>query len=780
MRAAAGRLGIAFVVVAITASFFLVTLVVGASVWFDFRLTRLLYDALAIGGVLAWLGVALVRREWLPASRLSLAIAAILGAFLLATLASRNPRLSAQMTVYVLLLVELYLLLVALMRRQRYRQQIERTAILLAFLACVLYLVQVTQAWSQWWSTVGRLTVPPLRPGYLGLSVGPNPLATLVMLLGAFGLASGQLRGRRGRAASVVMLVLVATVVVLTGSRGAWIGAVAGLGATALVGLLFLPGLRSGLGGFMRSRTGRIALVVASVALVVAIVYAGVSGRLTLFDYGYRESFAAASLGMFLASPLVGMGPALWPILRSSFTTPGQLDAYFPHAHDIYLQALAEFGIVGIAAGAVVLVLLARLVTAGLRSADPTWQKVGLAAVFSVVLLGAQQLVDMLMNVPALLLAMALPVAWLDARSLGEAGRLGAADRKVPGMGNVGGAAVGRGVAVGMVLITIASGVALVRSEMVATTARQGVNAANVGDWSAAAARLLDAAATDPDMPAFAYSAGIAAANDGDLATAARLLARSAAADDYPIAWLDLAAVRWRSGDVQGARDALDRAERLGQQRVAIALAAGWLRAQLGDHDLAKEDLAVAVQIEPGLLEDPFWGASEELSALRDEVEASVQSQIAQSLADRSSLPSVFRLALLSGHERAAEDAVSLMSPADQSTYGQILAAWQGQEEAQEALLARAQEDPGDTELIGWARTVAAIHGRADLVRRYDTWLWLANAPALNSPLVRVTFDATQSQTQVGLEHYDSLYRRPLPNAQIVLGLPQLEYQDHP
>ncbi len=42
----------------------------------------------------------------------------------------------------------------------------------------------------------------------------------------------------------------------------------------------------------------------------------------------------------------------------------------------------------------------------------------GYAALFGVVLLAGQQYADMLMNVPAVLLAIALPIAWLDAMSL--------------------------------------------------------------------------------------------------------------------------------------------------------------------------------------------------------------------------------------------------------------------------------------------------------------------------------------------------------------------------
>jgi len=183
-------------------------------------------------------------------------MAACLAAFVIATITSRVPRLSVEMLGYAVLLAELYLLLVALMRRPRFRAHFERLAIVLCLLVCVLYLLQVLQAWQLWWGAVGHLTIPLLRPGYLGLSLSPNPIATLVLLLGAFGLATGRLRGRAGRAVSVALLVLVAATTVITGSRGAWIGAGAALFVCVLAALIMAPTARGRAATFVRTRLG--------------------------------------------------------------------------------------------------------------------------------------------------------------------------------------------------------------------------------------------------------------------------------------------------------------------------------------------------------------------------------------------------------------------------------------------------------------------------------------------------------------------------------------------
>ncbi len=147
----------------------------------------------------------------------------------------------------------------------------------------------------------------------------------------------------------------------------------------------------------------------------------------------------------------------------------------------------------------------------------------------------------------------------------------------------------------GVAALTVVVGAGLFRIRAIAWGGDQSVQAADAGRWAEAVARARDAAVDDPSVPAYWFAAGVAAANAGDLATAADALERSATADDYPYAWLDLAAVRWRLGDTIGARSALARAERLGLQRAPVAVGAGWLRWQLGDQTEAINDYAAAV-----------------------------------------------------------------------------------------------------------------------------------------------------------------------------------------
>src|SRR6185369_1035049 len=93
---------------------------------------------------------------------------------------------------------------------------------------------------------------------------------------------------------------------------------------------------------------------------------------------------------------------------------PGN-DYTIPHAHDIYVQTLAETGIVGALAGFVVLVVIARLLVRTVRSGDQPRVLMGWAAVFALTYFAGHQLLDFYPDFPAALIAIAIPVAWLDA-----------------------------------------------------------------------------------------------------------------------------------------------------------------------------------------------------------------------------------------------------------------------------------------------------------------------------------------------------------------------------
>ncbi len=755
----ARRLATAALVVLVTAATVWSVLMTGGAGWFDNLAVRALYDAVTIATLVSWLGISAFRPAWLPHSRMSWALAACLGAFVVSTATSRLPRMSLEMFAYAVLLAELYLLLVQLLRIPAVRRRLEALALLLALVATALYLLESVGAWITWWNAVGRIAVPPLRPGSLGLSLGsPNPVATLLLALGAFGAATVYRPTRPARAVVIVALLAVGTAALVSGSRGAWLGAAAGFVVTLAAAMALLPAVRAWL---REARHARIAIplaVLATALLVAGGVLAARSGRLSLEGASYREAFAAASLRMFAASPLTGVGPNTWQVLRAANTTSPEIDYYVPHAHDIYLMTLAEFGLVGLIAGVVVIATVAVLIVRALRSADPGRQRVGLASLFVVVMFAGQQLVDVLVNVPALMVAVALPIAWLDAADPG-ADRPGAVARRL----DPASFRRRRMLAVTALVVTCGIAVGLGMVERVSAMADRAVAAGDAGNWSTATALAQQATAEDSGYPPYWFDLGVSAANAGDLSLAQRALSRSASMDDFTYAWLDLAAVRWRLGDDAGARTALAQAERLGWQRASVAFPAGWLREQLGDRAAAISDYAAALAVMPALAGDPYWTAT---ASARAEWPA-----ILEAAGRRLEGDGALQLELYAGQMAAAERLAVRLDGGGAGLHALVVQAWSGDQAARTQLTALAQRHPLDAGSVAWCEMIAVHLGDAQGEARFGTWL---NVLSAGVAIPHVTLGRPMPMPDTGVDRYGALYRRPVTSEFVVGILPQL------
>ena len=740
-------------------------LVAGGSGSLEAQPVRIIYIGMAALALIPWFVGAIVRPSWRPSSRLMLPIGAILVAYAISTVTSRNQRISLEMLGYAVLLFLVYLLLVTLMRRTAIRGHFERLGLLFCLLVPILYVLQVSLAWIEWWGLVGRVTVPPLRPSYAGLTLGsPNPVATLVLLLGAFSLATTDLRRRAGRVLGVVLTTLVLVAVFLSGSRGAWLGGAVALMATTAVVAGLRPDIRGRAGEIGRSRWGLATIAVGVPLVAIATALAAITGRLTIDDGGYRAGFARASAEMFQTSPVTGVGPGMWGVLRAQSSLSDDVDLYIPHAHNIYVQTLAEFGVLGAVAGAVLVAFLALLIWRAIRSADRSRQLASTAALFALVLLATQQIADVLVNVPAVLLAAALPIAWLDAAeprtvevSASGQVRISAIDARYPLLA----------AAIGTALIIAGLG----RIEVLANTARQAVAEADAGRWDEATALFYEVASADPDVAAYQFQLGVSAANAGDLRLAEEALGRSAAADDYTYAWLDLAAVRWQLGDVIEAHEAIVRAERFGLRRESIAVAAGWLRQQAHDNDAAIADYAAALMLNPALSTDPFWSSPDGPPGGLAAVLAYVEEQ--------ASRVTLLHLYLVQGRFEDALAQAGSLAESDPDLYGNIVPAWRGDGTARTKLENVASTRALDPLPATWLRHITGHLGDEASVRKYDAWLAiLSSDESVRPELARIEFGSPQRLPSRFLDRYGSIYRRNVVDAQVVAPLPQLAAPD--
>lgn len=702
--AARPRLGFVLPVVGVTAGFTLV--VFGSGSWAGTYYSNLRIYAVvaALVGLLAWLLMALRRPELRPASGLMGALAAALAAFGIAELQAWNPRLGLDFLGYAVLLTALYLLLVRLWAAPVGWATLAVLAAVTCAVGGLAHIWATVSAWMALWSRLGQVVVPPLRFGYEGLWLGsPNAFAAFQVLLLATAAPTLWPRGRRGRASAVLLAILVGVNVALSASRGAWLGLALAMPVTLGAWLLTTPGRTTArrvvAAGGRRLVTaggrwlvvGAGALVVAAAGLAAAVGPALLARVMDLSGAGVRTSFLSASWRMFQSAPLTGLGPGSWVPARLSFTDATELDYYIPHAHNVPAQVLAEFGLVGVVAAVIVVLSVLRLVLRGTVDAAPAARLPALAALFACTYLAGQQLVDAFIHQPAILVALALPVARLDAMITATP----AASSTRPALLG------GRLLAVVLIpAVAVAAAISL-WPEGAARMQEQAVAAANAGDWRAAETLAAQAVTVDPNLAPYQFLKGLAAAEAGDLQGAREALAAAARLDDYPAAWLDLAAVQVRLGDPKGERASLDRAVRLGWQQPTIAVPAADMYRQLRDPAAAQDLIAAAIATAPSLASDPLWQTPDWASI--------AAAAIDDVLVDPDSW-TAFQVALEAGRADQARMIADDLD-ADRHDLGELtLAAWTGDQSAFEQLHALAKASPLDETTVGLCRRVARLH----------------------------------------------------------------------
>jgi O-antigen ligase len=666
------------------------------------RMVSLVIIAVALA---AWAIAARRDPSWRPRSVLLPALAASVLAMAMSTVFSRSPRVSVEYLVFAVLLAALYLLLVRLMAQPRLRQRIlvvaagSGTFIALAFLGVVALL------WVQFWTLLGGWAVPPSRPSAEALIfTTPNLVAPMVVLLGSIliGLVAG--RSRMARAVRVASVILIAASLLMTGSRGSWIGAIVGCLSLG-VAFAYAGGLYSAvLPVWSRIRgVGPVWLTVAGLALIAVgvLVAPAFIGRFA-DSGGNRLTFWRIALQLFQESPLTGAGPGLWGASRIAYTLPTEGDEYVPLAHNLYMQTLGELGLVGLGAGIVVVLTLLWLLRDALRDRDPLRRRWALVLAFTSGYFAAHQLVDAFVNIPATFLAFGIPVALLDATAERRPGLLPTWSTAITSkpIRIVGGIAV----AAALLVALLVEAIGLRHAEAVAL--------ANEGRWAEANAVAAMVVASDPGMPAYWLTAGLAAAHVGDYRTAADRFKRIAEIGDLPQAWLDLADAYAHLGENALAHDALVRSLRLGWQQVAVNLVATEVAIRLGDMDLATETAAHALGASPSLADDPWWTDDQQ----RSQIFEAARDAIAEGSGPAAAWPVALYARDLEGATAMAE----MLDAGNREDALDVIAAWRGDPGAVDSLKAACLARADETALLTWCARVAAKLGTQDATRFRD------------------------------------------------------------
>jgi O-antigen ligase/tetratricopeptide (TPR) repeat protein len=719
----------------------------------------------------AWLGAAFTRLGWRPRSAIWPAIVACLAAFVISSALSWDPRISFEMTAYAVLLAGLYLLAVRLMAEPFFALRLGSLAFALCSLICAAYLVRVAMEWVEWWGLVGRVAVPPLRPAYEGLTYQtPNAVATVTVLLYAVAAAHLGWLARAHRVAVGLLGIAVVAVVIITASRGAWAAVAASIVVLAVVWLARQEN-RAAIRRRLADR--RVAAITAAAVVVVAVFGLVLLPRLlSRFATGggeLRLGFIASALRMFAERPLTGSGPGTWVIRRAAFTRPGEIDLYVPHAHDIYAQTLAEFGLLGAGAGALLIGGILWLVWAGLRGTDPVRRRFALATLFAVVFLGVQQVVDFFGNLPAALLPLALLVAALDAGSERSfvPGRLRLerlTGRSLPSLVP----------ATALLVATVLAVLTLGSSEATAGKQEAALAASEAGDRAGALSLAEAAAAADPTIGAYQLTLALIAAGERtptpEDARALVALRASAERDQLSESWLDLAALRVDAGDQAGAEQALDSALRLGAQRASVNFPAGSLWLRLGHRVFAIDAFSTAVSQAPSIAADPYWSSTPELSE--------VSTSVVEGAMSRAIPVSAWEIALMAGDPSEPARRTAL-DPPEREIADLVTPAWAGDAGARAALVRVAVDDPLDAFAVGWSARLAARAGDAAQASRFRQWLVtvdpvVAAGAAYDRRIDNGGLTQVAPADDPAAAYGPATYRRPTPPELVLERLPRV------
>jgi len=212
----------------------------------------------------------------------------------------------------------------------------------------------------------GSFHQPNPYAGYLGLTL---PVAVSLTLWGWQRMANFVIPGReRSKALAWALLYtglagVIGAGLLVSWSRGAWLGAAAGVGLVVLArsrrmlmaGLAFLVALL--LLGAMGGLSPEVLPAPITARLADVPAYLGVGIEQIVAQPVNDENFSVierlahwlAAQRMWETAPWLGVGPSNYATVYSSVRLPLWEDA-LGHAHNIYLNVLAETGLIGLAA----------------------------------------------------------------------------------------------------------------------------------------------------------------------------------------------------------------------------------------------------------------------------------------------------------------------------------------------------------------------------------------------------------------------------------------------
>lgn len=581
--------------------------------------------------------------------------------------ASLRPAASIEALALLLIGAPAYLVVRAILADQELRVRVDWLIGVSTFAFVVAYLLQALTQWLSWWSVAGP-SFPPLRPGDVGLTVGTvNAVALYLELLVPIALWLTWQRWH-ARSFTIVFAALAVSALIVTASRGAWLGAVAGV-----VAALALSWRQSGVSvrrmlvtpGGLVAAIGVLGAVIVVLPLIVERMLIGDAGRLELWS---------AAWSMVQGSPLFGVGPGAWPSLRALTTISDATFAVLATSHSSVLQVLVDAGALGAVAGLWLLLAIARLAWRALGADQPPAERrLAIVAVGSLIAAGVHSLVDTQSHIPGVALLILHLVARLES----------AAARPLPAV--MPGRRPATAVGIGVLALALVGGAILVPIDRAMIAAAAGNLALDRGD-PAAAAREFDAAVELHDLPPYRLGQALARRALGDDQGAAESLRLLEAAEPWTFVTVQRAALEpspfahWQDADRAGSYDPTANVNLAAQRADDEPDAAAW---SLGTAMVQVPTLYFSTR-PTGLLSDRIWSEAQLHARRILEAVDPVTAAAVVTLADQPELAASLRTAVPPGAEA---DALRLLAAAADGRDVDVAAAT--------AILREAPDSPG-------------------------------------------------------------------------------------
>jgi O-antigen ligase len=702
-----------------------------------------------------WLIAAIVNPRWRPASRLLVPVLLVAAVYGISALLSQRPRLSLEPTLAGFGYALSFLFLTRLLTERWYRRRFEALLLVGVITIAAAYIVQVVLDWIAWWSLVGRLALPPLRPGFDALIFGtPNLVASFLIVGGPAAVAVIFERTHR-RSAAVLMGTVVGLAILLTGSRGGFLGVGVGvLVAGALIATQRGAGVT--MSGIRAALTRRPILLL---PVVLAVGVIALFGPVIVYRFGQggdslRLDLWRSALTIFTQNPLFGAGPGTWVQLKVAANPPGVQNVLVPTAHDMYVQTAAELGIAGLAA----LVILA---LAAVRRLLQAWRDGGSAnrihagaVLVGLAALAGQLIVDNLFNLPFMCLLVIGLVAWIDACSPAERSTVPLPAAPRAGTPRLWTKRTAPLVALAGLCLVIPT---FIRIDQASLSDVDGATAALAGDWPAALDAFDAARQRDPGFTLYDIQTAGALARVGRTAEARSLLASAVDSDQVAVVQISLAALEVATQDLASAMKHARTAATLGSNEPTVALNAGIVGEEAGDPAFALDEFANAIAWDPPLARSAFWDTPTRAVAKADIVAAARQRtepEDAALILAYAGDPGAARAELLGLPISATRDVY--LAAADWLS-GDLAA-------AQSRLSDMTARDPLDWFAAAWLSRISRLSGDLASADRYARWAMLVEADAVQkiiaeSSVVPAMGDAAQAG--VPLNYPWSTYLRP-------------------